>query len=211
MNDIASLPPADLTLENLYRTYRTAVFRICLGYVRSHEDAHDLVQETFVKAHLGLSGFEGRSQAKTWLIRIAINQCLTRKISEKRAQRNLDAFQVAVATEMEEEREDQVVSRLGMEEVLKQADAITRKILLLSFQEGLTHSEIAKTLGVSRVAVTRRITRFRKNTGSPLKIKARAKARVKPAASLSPVRSGEWMREPAPMRRNPAQRDLALA
>jgi DNA-directed RNA polymerase specialized sigma24 family protein len=38
--------------------------------------------------------------------------------------------------------------------------AQTRSVVWLSLGQGLTHSEIASSLGVSRVAVTRRITRF---------------------------------------------------
>jgi RNA polymerase sigma-70 factor (ECF subfamily) len=42
----------------------------------SLDDAEDLVQETFLRAWRGRTGFEGRSLFRTWLYRIATNACL---------------------------------------------------------------------------------------------------------------------------------------
>jgi RNA polymerase sigma-70 factor (ECF subfamily) len=42
----------------------------------SLDDAEDLVQETFLRASTSRSTFEGRSQFRTWLYRIATNACL---------------------------------------------------------------------------------------------------------------------------------------
>ena len=47
------------------------------------EDAEDLYQETFIKAFNGLNSFRKESEFRTWLTRIAINQCL----NHRRAQR----------------------------------------------------------------------------------------------------------------------------
>jgi RNA polymerase sigma-70 factor (ECF subfamily) len=193
----ALLTAPDLTLEHLYRSYRMAVFSVCYAYTRSREEANDLVQETFVKAYLGLSGFEGRSHPKTWLIRIAINQSLTRVMANKRGQRKLDAYLENAALERGQHREDPFTSKIGVEEVLKRADVITRKVLLLSFQQGLTHSEIAKTLGVSRVAVTRRITRFKEQA---CLVTGRKPAAAKPMFIPKASKSGFWTREPAAYR-----------
>ena len=45
--------------------------------VLSHEDANDVLQNTFMKAWNGLDGFRGESQISTWLYRIATNETLT--------------------------------------------------------------------------------------------------------------------------------------
>src|SRR5215831_10539454 len=42
----------------------------------SFQDAEDALQETLLRAWQGLSGFEGRSAARTWLYRVATNVCL---------------------------------------------------------------------------------------------------------------------------------------
>ena len=45
--------------------------------VLSHDDANDLVQDTFVKAWNSIDTFRGDAQISTWLYRIAINETLT--------------------------------------------------------------------------------------------------------------------------------------
>ncbi len=44
--------------------------------VYSHEDANDLVQNTFVKAWEAIDGFRGESKVSTWLYRIAMYEGL---------------------------------------------------------------------------------------------------------------------------------------
>ena len=43
----------------------------------SHEDANDLLQNTFVKAWLNIDYFRAEAKLSTWLYRIALNECLT--------------------------------------------------------------------------------------------------------------------------------------
>lgn len=45
--------------------------------VLSHEDANDLLQNTFVKAWMNIDYFRGEARLSTWLYRIALNECLT--------------------------------------------------------------------------------------------------------------------------------------
>lgn len=43
----------------------------------SHEDANDLLQNTFIKAWINLEYFRAEAKMSTWLYRIALNECLT--------------------------------------------------------------------------------------------------------------------------------------
>ena len=54
--------------EQLYWQIRRMVF--------SHDDADDVLQNTFIKAWTGLDSFRGDSQLGTWLFRIANNETL---------------------------------------------------------------------------------------------------------------------------------------
>ena len=45
--------------------------------VLSHEDANDILQNTFFKAWSNINYFRGDAKLSTWLYRIALNECLT--------------------------------------------------------------------------------------------------------------------------------------
>jgi RNA polymerase sigma-70 factor (ECF subfamily) len=45
--------------------------------VLTHDDANDLLQNTFMKAWTNIEHFRGEAKLSTWLYKIAINECLT--------------------------------------------------------------------------------------------------------------------------------------
>ena len=45
--------------------------------VLDHDDANDLLQNTFMKAWANLDYFRGEAKLSTWLYKISINECLT--------------------------------------------------------------------------------------------------------------------------------------
>ena len=61
-----------LVRENQERLYRH-IRRIVLV----HEDADDVVQNTFIKIWKGLEGFREESKLSTWMYRIATNEALS--------------------------------------------------------------------------------------------------------------------------------------
>lgn len=52
--------------------------------VEDHEDANDILQETFIKAWTSLPNFRGDAKLSTWLYKIAINESLTFLARERR-------------------------------------------------------------------------------------------------------------------------------
>ena len=57
-------------------TYQKPVYYFIRRMVVVHEDAEDVMQDTFVKIFLGLNGFRGDSALSTWIYRIAMNESL---------------------------------------------------------------------------------------------------------------------------------------
>jgi RNA polymerase sigma factor (sigma-70 family) len=62
--------------ETLFKRYRRKTLAVVLRYTRVVEDAEDIVQQSFYKAFVHLSQFQGESSFSTWLTRIAINEAL---------------------------------------------------------------------------------------------------------------------------------------
>lgn len=62
--------------DELVRRYQDRVYATVYHMTANHEDAADLTQETFIKAHSALRAFKGDSSFYTWLYRIAYNTVL---------------------------------------------------------------------------------------------------------------------------------------
>lgn len=63
--------------EETVRTYSPRLYRHIRSMVLSHNDADDVMQETFLKAWTALDGFKGEAKVSTWLYRIATNESLS--------------------------------------------------------------------------------------------------------------------------------------
>jgi RNA polymerase sigma-70 factor (ECF subfamily) len=70
-------------LEEIWRTHAKQILRITQRITNNREDAEDALQDSFLRAHVHLHDFDGRSSIGTWLTRIAINSALL--ILRKRA------------------------------------------------------------------------------------------------------------------------------
>ena len=69
----AAAAPVALDLDKLYRTHKQHLLRFVQRYVRSIDDAEDVVQNTFMEAMRCADRFSGLSKPSTWLFGIALN------------------------------------------------------------------------------------------------------------------------------------------
>ena len=65
------------TFSELVKAYSQPLYWHIRRMVVSHDDADDLLQNTFIKAWTGIDGFLGNAKVLTWLYRIATNEALT--------------------------------------------------------------------------------------------------------------------------------------
>lgn len=61
----------------MLRSYQERIYWHIRRMVTHHEDANDVMQNTFIKAYKGIKNFKGNSQLYTWLYRIATNESIT--------------------------------------------------------------------------------------------------------------------------------------
>lgn len=66
--------------------YTEPLYRSIRRMVQNHDDANDLLQNTFIKAWTSIENFRGEAKLSTWLHKIAINESLTHLEREKKRQ-----------------------------------------------------------------------------------------------------------------------------
>ena len=80
------------TIEELsqsFQTFRAPLKSFILRLTANTEDAEDLVQETYIRAHQNIDTFEGRSTLKTWVFAIASNLAIDHLRAQKRWPENV--------------------------------------------------------------------------------------------------------------------------
>jgi RNA polymerase sigma-70 factor (ECF subfamily) len=78
--------------RELTEPHRRELLVHCYRMLGSMQDAEDVVQETLLAAWRGLDAFEGRASVRTWLYRIATNNCLNALRARSRRPREVPAM-----------------------------------------------------------------------------------------------------------------------
>ncbi len=151
--------------RQLLERHQAQVFRTCIGFVHSKEDADDLTQEVFIQAYQSLASFKGDSEFSTWLYRIAVNRSLNhvRERQKKSIFDRLDSFftrekdvQFFSDSAMEENPEQQFIHNEEREMITKALDKLPEKqrvAMVLSKYDDMSQREIANVLNTTEGAV----------------------------------------------------------
>ena len=68
----------------IVETHQSLVYSLAFRIMCNEEEAKDIVQETFIKVWLNLSGFDPEKKFSTWIYSIAAHLCLDKLKSKKR-------------------------------------------------------------------------------------------------------------------------------
>lgn len=86
----------EAAFTQLVREYQEPLYWQIRRMVLVHDDADDVLQNTFIKAWSAIDSFRGESRLQTWLFRIAINESLNH-LSKKKQTFSLDQTEGGVA------------------------------------------------------------------------------------------------------------------
>ena len=140
-------------LQRLMQAWEVPIRRMCCVYLRDEDMARDAVQETFLKAYRGLSGFRGESSEQTWLMRIAINTC---KDMRKAAWFRYIDRRVTLEKLPDPVAETSWEGTDLMMDVMKLPPKLL-DVVLLHFYQGMSVREVGAALGVPYQTVTSRL------------------------------------------------------
>jgi RNA polymerase sigma-70 factor (ECF subfamily) len=154
--------------KELVQTYQRRLYALAYELTGNHEDADDVVQETFIKAYKTLHTFNGQAQLSTWLHRIAVNTFIdmTRTARFKAAQRNVSLHSLAETRaeplyhehSAEEQLHAQTISD-RIEAALHLLSAQQRAVFVLRYYHDESITDIAQQLHVSEGTVKTQLFR----------------------------------------------------
>lgn len=143
-------------LGPLMERHHRRIYRLCFSYLRSHDDALDAMQETFVKAYKNAGRFPQTHEPGRWLSRIAINQSIDQYRRGRRRGRYEEVLEEqdhdVRLTDLEPTPEHRMLgSQIGgrIDMALRTLPEKQRAIFVLRHYEGLSLDEIAHSLDIS--------------------------------------------------------------
>lgn len=154
----------DIVIEQLQKpaTVRQAFARVVEQYSRplywqirkmvlSHDDANDLLQNTFLKAWGSIEYFRGDAKLSTWLYRIAVNETLT-FLAKERERRNLtadDADDFLLLNIESEEFFDGNRAQKLLQEAILQLPEKQRLVFNMRYFDEMKYEDMSEILGTS--------------------------------------------------------------
>lgn len=129
--------------ERLYWHIRRMVFE--------HEDANDVIQNTFIKVYKSIHKFEGKSKLYTWLYRIATNEAITfLNKKKKKSTASLDNEEYNLGNQLKADEYfdgDEIQRKLY--EALDQLPEKQKAVFNLRYFEEMSYAEMSEILGTS--------------------------------------------------------------
>jgi len=160
----------DPAFAELVGRHQRRVYAVAYRITGGHEDALDVAQEVFLKAHDKLDSWMPRAPFAAWLVRLTVNHAIDRRRHNQRREARLGSAEglgdarapradAANASALQNEVEARV--RQAMD-VLSPAQ---RTVFVLRHFEGMAMAEIAPVLGCSvgsvKVHLFRAVRRLR--------------------------------------------------
>ncbi len=148
----------------------TLAFRVALGVLRRREDAEDVAQEAFLRAHRAFASLRDRDRFRAWLVRMAFRLALDHQRGRVRRQRREGAL--ALEPRPAASVEEDLARREVAETVARAVDALPEKLrvvtVLAAIQEQDTAS-VARLLELPEGTVKSRLHHARRALAESLR------------------------------------------
>ena len=119
--------------------------------VLTHDDANDILQNTFIKAWTNIEYFRGDAKMSTWLYRIALNECLTFLNKQRASQQlSIDEAETEMMNQLESDTyfDGDETQKIFLQAV-KQLPDKQQMIFNLKYFKEMKYEEISEILGTS--------------------------------------------------------------
>ncbi len=168
----------ETVFEDMVSRYWDRIYNRVHQMLKNPQDAEEVTQDAFVRAHRGLENFRGDASFSTWLYQIATNLAHNKYwywFRRKRAESiSMDqsisedgtmTIEDVIPDRSEDPAQNTVTNELAnrVTECLPALSEKQREILTLRIVQNLTYEEISQKLSISLGTVKSRIARAREN------------------------------------------------
>jgi RNA polymerase sigma-70 factor (ECF subfamily) len=139
----------------LVNLFSRDVYGKAFSILKNHQDADDVVQETFIRVYRALPGFRFESSFRTWLITIATRQALNYRERVIKEHESLDGPEGTFEHPALRVEETQISAMLDLEarrllqEALPRLPRRQKEALTLKLQHDWKYEQIAQQMGTS--------------------------------------------------------------
>ena len=127
------------------KTYTEPLYWQIRRMVQSHEDANDLLQNTFLKAWSSIENFRGEARLSTWLYKIAINESISFLDRErKRLNISLDDQEAALANTIEGDK-----LQMKLRKAIASLPEKQRIVFNMKYFDDMKYDDMSAILGTS--------------------------------------------------------------
>lgn len=124
-----------VAFELLSDLYRKPLLNLAMRMLRNSEDAHDAVQETFLKAFRHIGHFDPERPIKPWLCRICANCCVDLARAKRHDAEPLEAHEHLLSGESaEREASGNLIEAQVLDAIGRLPDHYRRIIMMRHFQ-----------------------------------------------------------------------------
>jgi RNA polymerase sigma-70 factor (ECF subfamily) len=139
--------------EVCVRQYGEQLYWQVRKIVLTHDDANDVLQNSFLKAWNGLGSFQGDSKVLTWLSRIAINESLDFLRRNKQRQTVSEDARTVASTLMADTYFDGSETEALLQEAIASLPDVQRTVFQMRYFDEMKYSDISHLLGTSEGAL----------------------------------------------------------
>ena len=154
INELLNPKTQRQAFEKMVQTYSERLYWIVRRLVLTHDNANDVLQNTFIKAWSRLSSFRGDAKLLTWLSRIALNESIDFLRKEQKAQvvsadEEMGVGSMLMADSYFDGEEVQAI----LQEAIAQLPEVQRTVFTLRYYEEMKYSEMSKLLDTSECSL----------------------------------------------------------
>lgn len=162
--------------KHLFEQYSGKMMAVCHRYVKTREEAEDLLQEGFLRVFRKIDLYNGTGSFEGWMRRVFTN------IAIRHYQKNEKLYLVVGIDDMDvEPSEDLLSQHFEAEDLLQMIQSLPdgyRMVFNLYAIEGYSHEEISKELGISVGTSKSQLSRARQALQKMLAPKETAERRI---------------------------------